>query len=80
MRHRLNAGNINRLHVFDQSEHASQLRQRGLGFSVINGDPRQVRCALHIVEGQGHEESEKTVKNKGCVGYHTGALEGTKIR
>jgi hypothetical protein len=39
-----------------------------------------VRCALHIVEGQGHEESEKTVKNKGCVGYHTGALEGTKIR
>jgi hypothetical protein len=39
-----------------------------------------MRSAPHIVEGQGHEWDEKTVKNKGCIGYHTGALEGSKIR
>ena len=80
MRHRRDAGNIHRLHLFDQPEHTRQLGQCGLRFGVVNRDPRQVRCAPHIVEGQGHEKGEKTVKNKGCVGYHTGAVEGRKIR
>jgi hypothetical protein len=38
------------------------LRQRSTSLRIINSDPRQVRSALHIVERQGHDRIEKTIK------------------
>jgi len=80
MRHRFDAGDVDCLHLLDEAEYARQLPQRSPGLGIINRDPRQVRNAPHIVERQGHEQSEKTIKNEGWLGYHIDAPEGIKIR
>ena len=55
VRHRLDAGGVDRLHLFDQPEDARKLAERCSRFGVIDRDPGQMGDAFHIVESQGHE-------------------------
>jgi hypothetical protein len=59
MSERLDAGRIDRLHLFDQCKELIELTQRLLGFALRQLESSQMGNTGHIVNRQGHTVTEK---------------------
>src|SRR5512143_1707639 len=55
MRHRLDAGNIHGLHLLDHVKYSAKLRERRLGFGVIDRDAREACDTFHVVKSERHK-------------------------
>src|ERR1700674_3105563 len=54
MRKRFDTGGIHGLHLLDETEEVVQPRKRGFGLVLGQFEPREVRNAFYIGQGQGH--------------------------
>ena len=54
VRHGLDATDVHGLHLLDHPENTHELRQRGVGFGVVDRDAGKARRTFDVFTGQGH--------------------------
>jgi hypothetical protein len=62
--HWFDPAHIDGSHLFDHSEDAPELLERGIGFRIVDGDSGEAGRTQHIVSGESHKTVESLVKTE----------------